>query len=220
MKTRMGRLSLRVGKAYESSVDTAGANASVTASAPAATDAAILTPMADMTDPTGASLRLSNDERERAVAALQSHAGQGRLTDQELQTRTSAARSAVTRGDLGPLFADLPGGLQLDAPYAGTQPGPAAQQYPQQPYAQQPYAQQPYAQQPYAGPQAADSNVGGGHEPSGRWSVLLVSVIPFVSLILFFITGMAWGYQYSWLWFLLIPLVGAIAYGTGSGRRR
>src|SRR4051794_8033686 len=188
MKTRMGRLSLRVGKAYESSVDTAGANASVTASAPAATDAAILTPMADMTDPTGASLRLSNDEREHAVAALQSHAGQGRLTDQELQTRTSAARSAVTRGDLGPLFADLPGGLQLDAPYAGAQP--------------------------------ADSNSGGGHDPSGRWSVLLVSVIPFVSLILFFITGMAWGYQYSWLWFLLIPLVGAIGYGTGSGGRR
>jgi hypothetical protein len=210
MKTRMGRLSLRVGKAYESSVDTAGANASVITSARTATDAAILTPMADMTDPTGASLRLSNDERERAVAALQSHAGQGRLTDQELQTRTSAARSAVTRGDLGPLFADLPGGLHLDGPYAGTQPGPAPQQY----------AQQPYAQQPYGGPQAADSNAGGGHEPSGRWSVLLVSVIPFVSLILFFITGMAWGYQYSWLWFLLIPLVGAIAYGTGSGRRR
>ena len=209
----MGRLSLRTGKAYESSVDTAGTHASLTASAPVATDAAILTPMADMTDPSGASLRLSNDERERAVAALQSHAGQGRLTDQELQTRTSAARSAVTRGDLGPLFADLPGGLQLDAPYTGAQPGPAQQAYPQQAYPQQSYA----AQQP------ADTNAawgGGGHEPSGRWSVLLVSVIPFVSLILFFITGMAWGYQYSWLWFLLIPLVGAIAYGTGSGRRR
>lgn len=210
----MGRRSLRAGKAYESSVDTAGTNASsLTASAPTATDAAILTPMADMTDPTGASLRLSNDERERAVAALQSHAGQGRLTDQELQTRTSAARSAVTRGDLGPLFADLPGGLHLDAPYTGAQPGPAQQAYPQQAYPQQSYP----AQQP------TDANAawgGGGHEPSGRWSVLLVSVIPFVSLILFFITGMAWGYQYSWLWFLLIPLVGAIAYGTGSGRRR
>ncbi|MEN0083853.1 MAG: hypothetical protein AAGC66_03705 [Leifsonia sp.] len=43
---------------------------------------------------------------------------------------------------------------------------------------------------------------------------------PVVSLILFFITGYAWGYQYSWLWFLLIPLVGAIAYGTDGGRRR
>ena len=56
--------------------------------------------------------------------------------------------------------------------------------------------------------------------PGSRWGLLLVSVIPFVSLILFFITGMAWGYQYSWLWFLLIPLVGAITYGTGAGRRR
>jgi hypothetical protein len=41
-----------------------------------------------------------------------------------------------------------------------------------------------------------------------------------VSVILFFLTGMVWGYQYSWLWFLLIPLVGAVAYGAEGGRRR
>ncbi|WP_431221298.1 DUF1707 SHOCT-like domain-containing protein [Leifsonia xyli] len=161
--------------------------------------------MTDITDPSGASLRLSNDERERAVAALQSHAGQGRLTDQELQTRTSAARSAVTRGDLAPLFADLPGGLHLDAPHAAPP--------------QQPYAHQSYAQQAYPG-QAADGSPWGRRDPSSRWGLLAVSIIPFVSLILFFITGMVWGYQYSWLWFLLIPLVGAITYGTDAGRRR
>lgn len=164
-----------------------------------------------MADSSGASLRLSNDERERAVAALQSHAGQGRLSDAELQTRAVAARSAVTRGDLAPLFADLPGGLHLD---------PAQQPTAQQPTSQQPYPQ-PAAQQPYPQPYDSGASWGGGNrEPSSRWGLLIVSVIPFVSLILFFLTGMAWGYQYSWLWFLLIPLVGAITYGTGSGRRR
>jgi hypothetical protein len=173
--------------------------------------------MADTTDPSGASLRLSNDERERAVATLQSHAAQGRLTDEELQARSAAARSAVTRGDLAPLFADLPGGPQLDPHHGGPAapasgyPGPQQAAYPQQPAYPQ---QQPY-QQPY------DGRPGwGGREPSSRWGLLAVSIIPFVSLILFFITGYAWGYQYSWLWFLLIPLVGAVAYGTDGGRRR
>ncbi|MGO4300239.1 DUF1707 domain-containing protein [Leifsonia sp. RAF41] len=182
--------------------------------------------MADIADPSGASLRLSNDERERAVAALQSHAGEGRLTDDELQTRIIAARSAVTRGDLTPLFADLPGGLRLDPSHFGGHPaqsGPA-QQAPGQPapgpqYPQQSYPQPPYAQQPYDTGTSAGWG-GGSREPSSRWGLLIVSVIPFVSLILFFVTGMAWGYQYSWLWFLLIPLVGAIAYGSGPSRRR
>jgi len=173
--------------------------------------------MADTTDPSGASLRLSNDERERAVAALQSHAAQGRLTDDELQARSAAARSAVTRGDLSPLFADLPGGPQLDPhPATAAQPGPGAPTAAPGPgYPGPQYAQPGYPQQPY------DGRPGwGGREPSSRWGLLAVSIIPFVSLILFFITGYAWGYQYSWLWFLLIPLVGAIAYGTDGGRRR
>ncbi|ANF30612.1 hypothetical protein A0130_02030 [Leifsonia xyli] len=163
--------------------------------------------MADFTDPSSASLRLSNDERERAVAALQSQAAQGRLTDEEAQARTTAARAAVTRGDLAPLFADLPGGVQLDPhPRPQLQPDPAAaypgpQQYPAQPDAR-----------------AWDGN--GRREPASRWGLLAVSIIPFVSVILFFLTGMVWGYQYSWLWFLLIPLVGAITYGTDAGRRR
>jgi hypothetical protein len=31
---------------------------------------------------------------------------------------------------------------------------------------------------------------------------------------------MVWGYQYSWLWFLLIPLAGALVYGVGGTQRR
>jgi hypothetical protein len=175
--------------------------------------------MADFTDPSGASLRLSNDERERAVAALQSHATQGRLTDDELQSRIASARSAVTRGDLTPLFADLPGALHLDGdqqhpPQSGPQPG---SQSAGAAYAQQPLGQPLYGQQSYDGRGGA-----GGRDPSSRWGLLAVSVIPFVALILFFVTGMVWGYQFSWLWFMLIPLVGAVAYGTGGvgGDRR
>lgn len=155
--------------------------------------------MADYSDPSGATLRLSNDERERAVAALQSHAAQGRLTDGELQTRTDAARSAVTRGDLAPLFSDLPGGVHLDPGH----PTPGAQ-----------------STGAFATSAAYPRNVENSREPSSRWGLLLVSVMPFVSVILFFLTGMAWGYQYSWLWFLLIPLAGAITYGVDGGRRR
>lgn len=183
--------------------------------------------MADTTDPSGASLRLSNDERERAVAALSADAAQGRLTNEELQARSAAARAAVTRGDLAPLFADLPGGPQLDPHQQGTPaaPGPAAAgptataapSSPGAAYAAPQYAQPPYPQQPY---QAPYDGRAGGREPSSRSGLLAVSIIPFVSVILFFITGYAWGYQYSWLWFLLIPLVGAIVYGTDGGRRR
>ncbi|WP_426623974.1 DUF1707 domain-containing protein [Leifsonia sp. McL0607] len=166
--------------------------------------------MTDFGEPSGASLRLSNDERERAAAALQSHAAQGRLSDAELQSRTAAARAAVTRGDLAPLFADLPGELHLDAgaPRSGAaaDPGPAAAAW---------QASQP-GPSPYGYPPAP-----GEHgRPANRWGLLIVSIMPFVAVILFFVTGMAWGYQYSWLWFLLIPLAGAIVYGVDGGDRR
>lgn len=169
---------------------------------------AILGGMTDFGDPSGASLRLSNDERERAVAALQAHAGQGRLTDAELQSRVAAARSAVTRGDLAPLFADLPGALHLDATSgapAGSAAAPAAAWQASQP-----------GPSPYGYPPAP----GDPGRPANRWGLLIVSIMPFVAVILFFVTGLAWGYQYSWLWFLLIPLAGAIVYGVDGGDRR
>ncbi|WP_348787630.1 DUF1707 domain-containing protein [Leifsonia sp. NPDC080035] len=164
--------------------------------------------MTDFSDPSGASLRLSDDERERAVAALQGHAAQGRLTDAELASRSSAARAAVTRGDLAPLFTDLPGPLDLDAE-TGTGPRPSVRR--------------PMAAAGEASSGSA-SAFDAADEPyrrrPGRWGYVVVSVVPFVALILFFVTGMAWGYQYSWLWFLLIPIVGAVAYGADGGRRR
>ncbi|QNE34347.1 DUF1707 SHOCT-like domain-containing protein [Leifsonia shinshuensis] len=171
--------------------------------------------MTDFGDPSSASLRLSNDERERAVAALQSHAAQGRLSDAELQSRVAAARSAVTRGDLQPLFADLPGVLHLDGAAPAQGAAPAAAGGPADPAAAAWQASQP-GPAPYGYPPAP-----GEHgRPVNRWGLLVVSIMPFVAVILFFLTGMAWGYAYSWLWFLLIPLAGALVYGVDGGDRR
>jgi hypothetical protein len=151
--------------------------------------------MNDFSDSSGASLRLSNAERDRAVAALQAHAGDGRLSDVELQTRVQSARSAVTRGDLAPLFADLPGFVAFDgarpqAPGAGF--GPSA------------------APRPYES---------GSGQPFGRNGYIIVSITPFIALILFFLSSWVWGFAYSWLWFLLVPIVGVIVYGSGYGGR-
>src|ERR1700734_3940488 len=74
---------------------------------PSTNGATILT-MTDFSDPAGSQLRLSNAERDEAVSSLQAHAHDGRLSDAELASRISAARVAVTRGDLAPLFIDLP----------------------------------------------------------------------------------------------------------------
>jgi hypothetical protein len=43
--------------------------------------------------------------------------------------------------------------------------------------------------------------------------------MPFVSLALFFITGNLAGYQWAWLWFLLIPVTGIMVYGAGYDHR-
>ena len=53
-------------------------------------------------------LRLSNAEREEAIAHLSDAQVEGRLTPAEYAQRAASVRSAVTRGDLAPLFADLP----------------------------------------------------------------------------------------------------------------
>lgn len=53
--------------------------------------------------------RIGDREREQAVALLREHHVQGRLTDAELEERTTTALAARTQDDLNPLFADLPG---------------------------------------------------------------------------------------------------------------
>ncbi|MEV4641503.1 LuxR C-terminal-related transcriptional regulator [Actinoplanes sp. NPDC049548] len=52
--------------------------------------------------------RLSDADRQEAIARLRAHRVAGRLTSEELTTRTEAAGEARTRADLNGVFADLP----------------------------------------------------------------------------------------------------------------
>lgn len=53
-------------------------------------------------------LRISDAERETAAAELGGHYAEGRLTSEEHAERLDRVWSARTRGELRPVFADLP----------------------------------------------------------------------------------------------------------------
>ncbi len=54
------------------------------------------------------SLRISDADRAAAVDLLSEQYAEGRLTRDELDERSDAVWSAKTRGDLAPVFVDLP----------------------------------------------------------------------------------------------------------------
>ena len=64
-------------------------------------------------------LRVSDADRDRAVAELSEHFQAGRLTQDEFEDRTGQALQARTGQDLTTLFADLP---RPPAPAAGQPP--------------------------------------------------------------------------------------------------
>jgi hypothetical protein len=59
--------------------------------------------------PTG-DIRVSDAERDRAIAELSEHFETGRLTQEEFDDRSGLALRARTGDDLRELFTDLPGG--------------------------------------------------------------------------------------------------------------
>lgn len=60
-------------------------------------------------------LRVSDAERDRAVAELSEHFQTGRLTQEEFEDRSGRALRARTGGELGELFTDLPRDLPSTA---------------------------------------------------------------------------------------------------------
>ena len=60
------------------------------------------------TSHTSDSLRVSDADRDRAIAELSEHFQAGRLTADELDDRTGRALQARTTADLAALFTDLP----------------------------------------------------------------------------------------------------------------
>jgi Domain of unknown function (DUF1707) len=68
------------------------------------------------------SLRVSDADRDRAIAELSEHYQAGRLTTEELEDRTGRALQARTAADLAGLFADLPRQRQVPATTAASTP--------------------------------------------------------------------------------------------------
>jgi len=68
------------------------------------------------------SLRVSDADRDRAIAELSEHFQAGRLTTDELEDRTGRALQARTAGELTELFTDLP---RRPANATGSAPPPA-----------------------------------------------------------------------------------------------
>jgi hypothetical protein len=73
-----------------------------------------------------ADIRLSDAERDQAVAELGEHFQAGRLTQEEFDDRSGRALQARTGRDLTALFTDLPRPAALD-PWAGPGYGPVPQ---------------------------------------------------------------------------------------------
>jgi len=65
-------------------------------------------PAAEPPDDRSPQLRVSDEDRERTVVALREGAAEGRLTFDELAGRAELAYTAVSRGELEQLVADLP----------------------------------------------------------------------------------------------------------------
>jgi hypothetical protein len=70
-------------------------------------------------------IRVSDADRERVAARLREHFAEGRLSQEELDERLSAALGAKTAGDLRRVMADLPDPAQAPVPAQAGPLGPA-----------------------------------------------------------------------------------------------
>jgi hypothetical protein len=72
-------------------------------------------------------VRIGTQEREAAASMLAEHLGAGRIEVDEYEARVTAVIAARTRGELRPVFADLPpprpAGLRTPAPLSPTDAG-------------------------------------------------------------------------------------------------
>ncbi|MGX5697713.1 DUF1707 SHOCT-like domain-containing protein [Agromyces soli] len=164
--------------------------------------------MTDYANPDRPEERLSTSEREAAVDRLSSAQIAGRITPQEFGERSAAARAAVTRGDLVPLFADLPAGE------AGEAGAPAAAGA-----ASAAYGATAYPAAAESEPVGDDGWGRAGRPLGGAVGATIMALVPFIALALFFLTGFNGGWAWAWVWFVLIPVAGIIIYGPGSTHR-
>ncbi len=144
-----------------------------------------------------APIRIGNDERAAAMAALDEHLARGRLGVEEYGDRSAAAANAVVADDLAKLFTDLP------APHP-TLPGIVTR------VDDGSGTPNDTGRHPIQHPDE-DDHPGGVLE---TWGPRLVAAAPILAVLLFLVTR-------QWWWFLLIPALGALMYrGHGFRHRR
>lgn len=136
-------------------------------------------------------LRIGTAERTAAMKALDEHLAAGRLGVEEYADRSAVAANATVASELAALFTDLPAPHPMLPGITGSVPAvlPVAD---------------PAVQESAPIAQRASNFLDG-------WGPRLVAITPFVAVALFFIFG------YNWVFFLLIPVMGALVYG-GLGR--
>jgi hypothetical protein len=184
-------------------------------------------------DPRTSHLRLSHADRDAAVAALTRAESEGRLTSAELAERSTAAGGAVTRGDLAPLFADLPdpaAGPLADpvaptaAPAAAPAPGYGGPGYPAAGPGYPAAGGGPgypggYGAPGYGAGYGADYPESARPAPlGGAAGVAALSVTPFIALGLFLACGflIPGGFAWSWIFWLFVPIVGIVVWGPAG----
>ncbi len=156
--------------------------------------------------------RLSDAERDAAVGHLAAAQSEGRLNPAEYQERVSAARVAVTRGDLVPLFADLPESTTAEdqSPRSSTAPAAAAGTLSPPPRS----SADRYADDAPPAPPRGLRPLG------GAVGATIMALVPILALGLFFLFGYLGSFAWSWLFFLLVPIAGIVIYGPGAQMRR
>lgn len=142
--------------------------------------------MLPVTEPEPSGLRIGDAERRAAMTALDAHLEAGRLDATEYGERSASASVARTVDDLRPLFADLP------APHPPQLAGDTAP------------ATRPSGP---VGEVATTSDRGG---TLARWGPRISAVMPLLAVILFFTVPI----PQAWVFFLLIPLAGALFAGS------
>lgn len=163
--------------------------------------------------------RISDAEREEAIAALLQAQGEGRLTPDEVAERAAQVREARRRSELAPIFHDLP--LAGPSPYGsptgqaltgGISDASTGAVAPASPSWQEPSGTPPYGVAPRVS--------GGGLTPAARSTIMRVT--PLVATVAFFAFGLTGGFRWSWLFFLAVPIVGVILNmddDKGKGKR-
>ncbi|WP_338893055.1 DUF1707 domain-containing protein [Rhodococcus sovatensis] len=135
-------------------------------------------------------VRIGTAEREQALSNLSQHLSDGRLTLPEFDERSAVVAAATTRGQLDSVFTDLP--TPSLAPTA-SRPLDISR-----------------SNEPAVPPTQPDADDG------WDWRKAVMGAAPIIALILFFVVPVS----NSWLFFLLIPLAGALLFGGDRSKKR